>query len=170
MGKTSFGLGLHVVHIVRSQEMVMKQLKTLPYITRLLIRIGIGPGFCSGKILARFSHTFTFSIICKRYYIFQILRVTSSTRINNCVTGNQLPIKCHIIIRRVITLIFWKQFFSDYVLEGLPWIPQNLHRYTYSLQSLGPILFVDFRCRLWVVMQFLVSCCLASSYMDMRFI
>ena len=118
MGKTSFGLGLHVVHIVRSQEMVMKQLKTLPYITRLLIRIGIGPGFCSGKILARFSHTFTFSIICKRYYIFQILRVTSSTRINNCVTGNQLPIKCHIIIRRVITLIFWKQFFLTMYSRG----------------------------------------------------
>ena len=49
IGQTAFDLGIHVVHMVWSQERVVDQLKTLPTVTRLAIRIGIGPGFCGVK-------------------------------------------------------------------------------------------------------------------------
>ena len=49
IGQTAFDLDIHVVHMVWSQERVVDQLKTLPTVTRLAIRIGIGPDFCGVK-------------------------------------------------------------------------------------------------------------------------
>ena len=172
IGQMAFILGHHVVHNIWSQEFFVNQLKTLPTDTRRVIWNDISPGLCSGKKsykLVPRSFPVYHVWIHKRARRFYLLWVNSSHRLKKWGTRNHFLIKCGIISRRGVTLIFLHCFWPDYVLDWYSVDPTNLTEIlTYTLHILGPIICVDFRCRFRVSMFFFVFCCFASSRTSVR--
>ena len=98
----------------------MDQLKTLNTIMRIEIQIGIGTGFCSVRdsckvvpLITPFCNVRVWKIARR----LQLLRVTSTPRLNNWGAQNNFLIKGGIVSRRAINLIFWQYFQADCILE-----------------------------------------------------